>query len=158
MNAEIKFSILVPVYNVEDYIDECIQSVLSQTYTNYELILVDDGSTDRSGDIADQYAGQDPQIKAFHKENKGLFHTRRYAIAYASGDYYVMLDSDDMLENYCLETLYHTIIKHNCDCVFYNRKRLTDGKIQRATYHTAEEYISDKNSIIRRRFLRTRNG
>lgn len=153
MDGDIKFSILVPVYNVMDYIDECIQSVLTQTYTNYELILVDDGSTDRSGVIIDQYSDKYPQIKAYHKENKGQFHTRRYAIEHASGDYYVMLDSDDMLEKECLETLYKTIIRHYCDCVFYNRKKLKNDKTEHTTYHIKEEYIADRNSIIRKALI-----
>lgn len=150
MNEEIMFSILVPVYNVMDYIDECIQSVLAQTYTNYELVLVDDGSTDRSGEIIDRYADQYAQIKAFHKENKGQFHTRRYAIEHACGAYYVMLDSDDMLEKNCLEVLYTNIIKHNCDCVFFNRKKLIDGKIRRSTYHIREEYVAGNNDVVRK--------
>ena len=150
MKEEIKFSILVPVYNVMDYLDECIQSVLSQTYTNYELILVDDGSTDNSGKICDHYAELYPQIQVYHKANRGLIHTRRFAIEHASGDYYVMLDSDDLLEKRCLEIIYLSAIKHNCDCVFYNRKKLIDGKLIGAEYHIAEEYLTEKNEIIKK--------
>ena len=153
MDGDIKFSILVPVYNVMDYVGECIQSVLAQTYTNYELILVDDGSTDQSGSIIDQYSGQYPLIKAYHKENKGQFHTRRFAIERASGEYYVFLDSDDMLEKDCLEILYKTIKKHYCDCVFFNRKRLIEGEIQHTTYHIQEEYLADRRSIIRKALI-----
>lgn len=153
MDGDIKFSILVPVYNVMDYVDECIQSVLAQTYTNYELILVDDGSTDQSGIIIDQYSNKHPQIIVFHKENKGLIHTRRFAIEHASGAYYVMLDSDDKLEKDCLETLYKTIKKHNCDCVFYNRKKLIQGEIVHTTYHITEEYVAGRSSIIRKALI-----
>ena len=153
MDGDIKFSILVPVYNVMDYVDECIQSVLAQTYTNYELILVDDGSTDKSGAIIDMYSEKDPQVKVFHKENKGLIHTRRFAIDHASGEYYVMLDSDDMLEKNCLETIYKTIKKHDCDCVFYNRKKLIEGEIIHTTYHIQEEYVADRSSIIRKALI-----
>lgn len=153
MDGDIKFSILVPVYNVMDYVDECIQSVLGQTYTNYELVLVDDGSTDQSGAIIDKYSDKDPRVKAFHKENKGLIHTRRFAIDHASGEYYVMLDSDDMLEKDSLEILYKTINKHNCDCVFYNRKKLIEGGIQHTTYHIQEEYLADRSSIIRKALI-----
>lgn len=153
MNEDIKFSVLVPVYNVMEYVEECIQSVLAQTYSNYELILVDDGSTDRSGIIIDQYSKQYPQIKTYHKSNKGLIHTRRYAIDRAVGDYYVMLDSDDMIEKKCLEILYLTIKRHNCDCVFYNRKRLIEGKYIGAEKHIEEEYLSNRSSIIRKALI-----
>lgn len=136
-----------------DYIEECIQSVLLQTFENYELILVDDGSTDKSGIIIDQYSSKYPKIKAFHKENKGLIHTRRFAIEHASGQYYIMLDSDDMIEKNCLETLYKSIKKNNCDCVFYNRKKLINGQMIGATYHIKEEYIADRNAIIRKALI-----
>ena len=153
MSNSIMFSIIVPVYNVMDYIDECIQSVLSQSYKQYELILADDGSTDQSGKIIDQYAEKYPQIKVFHKENEGSYHTRRFAIEHASGDYYVMLDSDDMLDGKCLETLYNAIIKHNCDCVFFNRRKLTNGKTEHAIYHIEEGYVTDRHSIIRKALI-----
>ena len=136
-----------------DYVTECIQSVLAQTYTNYELILVDDGSTDQSGMIIDQFSNQYSQITSYHKENRGQIHTREFAIEHASGDYFVMLDSDDMLEKNCLEILYKSIIRHNCDCVFFNRKRLIDGKTSGAAYHIKEEYISDRRSIIRKALI-----
>ncbi len=153
MDKDIVFSILVPVYNVMDYIDECIQSVLSQTYTNYELILADDGSTDQSGEIIDRYAEKYPQIKAFHKENTGSYQTRRFAIEHASGDYYVMLDSDDMLDVRCLETLCNAIARHRCDCVFFNRRKLTDGKTENATYHIEEGYAADRYTILRKALI-----
>ena len=85
----IRFSILVPVYQVELYIEECIQSVLKQTYQNWELILVDDGSKDKGGVVCDRYAEQYDNILVYHKENRGLIHTRRYGIERARGDYYI---------------------------------------------------------------------
>ena len=146
----IKFSILVPVYNVEEYIEECIQSVIMQTYTNYELILVDDGSKDNSGIICDRYAEKSDKIKIYHKTNKGLIHTRRFAIEHASGDYYVTLDSDDKLELNTLEILAETISKHNCDCVFFNRKRMIGDSIIEPTYHIKQGYVTDRRTIQRR--------
>ena len=83
---------------VEQYLPECIESVLGQTYANFEFILVDDGSPDRCGEICDEYAKKDSRIRVFHKPNGGLMHTRRYALERAQGDYYVFLDSDDYLE------------------------------------------------------------
>lgn len=119
MNNNIKFSIMTPVYKVEQYLPECIESVLGQTYGNFEFILVDDGSPDRCGEICDEYAKKDSRIRVFHKPNGGLMHTRRYALERASGDYYVFLDSDDYLSLDTLETLSRYIAETGADCVIY---------------------------------------
>lgn len=94
----IKFTIIVPVYNVEKYLSECIESILKQTYTNYEVILVDDGSKDKSPEICDKYAHIDNRVKVIHKENGGLSDARNFGIAAAKGDYLVFVDSDDWIE------------------------------------------------------------
>lgn len=119
MNNSIKFSIMTPVYKVEQYLPECIESVLGQTYGNFEFILVDDGSPDHSGEICDEYAKKDSRIRVFHKPNGGLMHTRRYALERAQGDYYVFLDSDDYLSLDTLETLSRYISETGVDCVIY---------------------------------------
>ena len=119
MNNNIKFSIMTPVYKVEQYLPECIESVLGQTYGNFEFILVDDGSPDHSGEICDEYAKKDSRIRVFHKPNGGLMHTRRYALERAQGDYYVFLDSDDYLSLDTLETLSRYIAETGADCVIY---------------------------------------
>lgn len=119
MNNSIKFSIMTPVYKVERYLPECIESVLGQTYGNFEFILVDDGSPDHSGEICDEYAKKDSRIRVFHKPNGGLMHTRRYALERAQGDYYVFLDSDDYLSLDTLETLSRYIAETGADCVIY---------------------------------------
>lgn len=119
MDNSIKFSIMTPVYKVEQYLPECIESVLDQTYGNFEFILVDDGSPDRSGEICEQYAEKDSRIRVFHKPNGGLMHTRRYALERAQGDYYVFLDSDDYLSFDTLETLNRYISETGADCVIY---------------------------------------
>ena len=119
MNNNIKFSIMTPVYKVERYLPECIESVLGQTYGNFEFILVDDGSPDHSGEICDEYAKKDSRIRVFHKPNGGLMHTRRYALERAQGDYYVFLDSDDYLSLNTLETLSRYISETGADCVIY---------------------------------------
>ena len=119
MNNNIKFSIMTPVYKVEQYLPECIESVLGQTYGNFEFILVDDGSPDRCGEICDEYAKKDSRIRVFHKPNGGLMHTRRYALERAQGDYYVFLDSDDYLSLDTLETLSRYISETGVDCVIY---------------------------------------
>ena len=88
-------SVIVPVYNVEKYLEECVESVLSQTFTDYELLLIDDGSTDSSGDLCDQIAKRDTRIRVFHKSNGGLSSARNKGMDEAEGGWIVFLDSDD---------------------------------------------------------------
>lgn len=90
-----KFSIIIPVYNVEKYLPECVNSVLNQNFLDYEMILVNDGSTDNSGNICDEYAKKYSNIKVIHKENGGLSDARNFGIEEAKGDYLMFLDSDD---------------------------------------------------------------
>lgn len=96
-------SIIVPVYNVEKYINRCVDSILSQTYRNIEIILVDDGSTDSSGIICDKYATVDSRIKVFHTKNGGLSYARNIGIEASIGDYICFVDSDDWIEKNILE-------------------------------------------------------
>ena len=98
-------SVIVPIYNIEDCLEKCIDSILSQTYDNFELILSDDGSTDRSGEIADSYAARDLRVKVIHKPNGGSSSARNAAIKIAGGEYYSFVDSDDFVEPDFLETL-----------------------------------------------------
>ena len=90
-----KVSVIVPVYGVEKYVSECIESILNQTYTDWELILVDDGSLDKSGEICDQYAAKDNRIKVFHKENGGVSSARNCGIKLANGEWIYFCDADD---------------------------------------------------------------
>ena len=90
-------SVIVPVYNTEKYLDECIQSILSQTFADFELLLVDDGSTDGSGNICDKYAIQDERIKVFHQENRGVTAARKLGVKYSNGNYICFVDSDDKI-------------------------------------------------------------
>ena len=113
------FSILVPVYNVARFLPECLDSVLGQSCQDFELLLVDDGSTDESGAICDVYAAKDARIRVFHKPNGGLISARRYAIARAGGEYCVFLDSDDTLLPGALETLRSAVEASGADCVIF---------------------------------------
>ena len=92
-----KVSIIVPVYNVEKYLDECVKSILAQTYSNIEIVLVDDGSKDTSGSMCDEYKKHDDRIVVVHKENGGLSSARNAGMENASGDYYIFVDSDDTI-------------------------------------------------------------
>lgn len=97
-------SIIVPIYNVEKYLRKCIDSILAQTYTNYELLLIDDGSPDSCGEICKEYLG-DARVSYYRKENGGLSDARNYGIDRARGDYLMFVDSDDYLHPRCLEVL-----------------------------------------------------
>jgi len=106
-------SVIVPVYNVEPYLKKCIESIINQTYNNLEIILVDDGSFDKSGEICDEYASIDSRIKVIHKENGGLSSARNAGINAASGEYLAFVDSDDWIETDMYELLYKSIKENN---------------------------------------------
>ena len=116
MESEL-ISIVVPVYKVEEYIRECIDSILCQTYSNFELILVDDGSPDNCGEICDNYAKIDNRIRVIHKENGGLSDARNVGIDIAKGKYITFVDSDDYISKEYLSELYRTAIESGADIV-----------------------------------------
>lgn len=155
---KINFSVLIPVYNVEKYICECIDSVLAQTYPAYEIILVDDGSQDNSGRICDEYASQYPFIKVFHKSNGGLLSARQYAIAMATGDFYIFLDSDDSIKPEALEVVFLTHQKYNCDCVIYDFQQHINGVPVESHFNLEQpaRVITDKRELYRIVFLNER--
>lgn len=101
-----EISIIVPVYNVEKYLNNCIDSILSQTYTDFELILVNDGSNDSSGQICDMYKKRDSRIKVFHMENRGVSAARNVGINHAKGNYICFIDSDDTVNELYLHNLF----------------------------------------------------
>ena len=106
MEKEIKISVIMPVYMVEQYVQKAIESILSQTLKGFELIIVDDGSPDRSGQVCDRYAGADPRIRVIHKENGGAPSARNLALDMARGKYVFFFDSDDWAESTMLEEMY----------------------------------------------------
>ena len=104
-------SVIIPVYNVSRYLPQCLDSVTGQTYQNLEIVIIDDGSTDRSGDICDQYAERDDRIRVIHSENRGLASARNLGLENIRGDYISFIDSDDWIEPHTIETLLGTAIK-----------------------------------------------
>ena len=116
-------SIIVPVYNVEKYLKKCIDSILNQSFQNFELILVDDGSTDSSGEICNEYALKDRRVLVIHKENGGLSSARNEGIKASSAEYVGFVDSDDYISFSMYEFLYNNLIENNADisiCGLYN--------------------------------------
>lgn len=117
----VKYSFVVPIYNVEDYLHRCLNSILAQTYKDYEIILVDDGSTDRSRAIADEYGSRYPeQICVEHQTNSGQGVARNKGIALAQGEYIVMVDSDDYISEKLLETANRYLDKYEDDILIFN--------------------------------------
>jgi len=129
------FSILVPVYNVEKYLDQCIQSILNQSVNDYEVILVDDGSTDGSGDICDQYAHEYPNIiRVIHKDNEGPLLGRLTGISFAQGDFCLFVDSDDYVEPNWLEVIAKHINEYpNLDMLIFSYQYVNNGKVIQRT-------------------------
>ena len=111
-------SVLMPAFNVEKYITMAIDSVLSQTLSDFELIIINDGSTDGTGEIIEKYKETDARIRVFHMENGGLANARNIAMSYARGAYITFIDSDDAVKENYLECLYDNAVKYNADVVF----------------------------------------
>ena len=123
------FSIIVPIYKVEKFLTQCIDSILAQTYSDFELILVDDGSPDNCPRICDEYAEKDSRIIVIHKKNSGLMSTRKAGIAVAGGDYICFVDGDDFVEKNMLETYHNILSKREIDVISCGYSTYCDGKI-----------------------------
>lgn len=126
MNKEPKISVIVPVYKAEAYLHRCVDSIIAQTFTDWELLLVDDGSPDRSGEICDEYASKDKRIRVFHKENGGVSSARQKGMDEARGEYTIHADPDDWVEPTMLEELYKKAKDDDADmviCDFYYEKK-----------------------------------
>ncbi len=121
------FSVIVPVYKVEEYLPKCIESVLGQTFSDFELILVDDGSPDSCPSICDSYMAKDARIKVIHKENGGLASARRAGIKVATGEYVFNLDSDDLIEKDTLECAYNIIKEHSPQILSFAYRWVKNG-------------------------------
>ena len=141
------FSVIVPVYKVENYLSNCIESVLNQTFSDFELILVDDGSPDRCPEICDAYKEKDERIKVVHKQNGGLASARRAGIKQAQGDYVFNLDSDDLIEKDTLECAYRIINDTNCEIVSFSYRWVKGGKTVNITNDGLEEGFYSREDI-----------
>lgn len=139
-------SVIIPVYNVEKYLKECVDSVLNQTYQNFEIILVDDGSTDFSGKICDEYALISDKIKVVHQKNGGLSFARNQGFLLSEGEYIYFLDSDDYIAEKAFEKLVLVIDKSDADFVYFDSNSFIDGKGEAGVpqnYLRSREYEAD---------------
>lgn len=141
------FSVIVPIYNIEKYIIRCIESVLSQSFSDYELILVDDGSPDNCPRICDEYLKKDSRIRVIHKENGGLVSARQAGIKIAKGDYIINLDGDDALLPGALENAYKIISETNADIVSFSYKPCIDEVTGDTVCDYTHEGFYDKEGI-----------
>lgn len=138
-------SVIIPVYNVEQYLDECVQSVLRQTYRNLEIILVDDGSTDRSGELCDGYAAQDKRIRCIHQPNGGLSRARNEGLRLAEGEFVYFLDSDDWIEPDSLQAMRDCAVQTGAALVFFDAVSFFDNDeaMARQSYLRSRQYDAD---------------
>lgn len=128
MSENIRFSVIIPIYKVEKYLYECIDSVINQTFRNIEIVLVDDGSPDGCPQICDAYAQKDNRITVIHKKNGGLSSARNVGLQAAKGDYVIFLDSDDYYcRNDFLEIIDRKLGEKEVEALFFQRKRLVDA-------------------------------
>lgn len=137
-------SVIVAVFNAEKTLDRLCQSLVSQTMTDFEVLLIDDGSTDASGAVCDKYAGLDSRFKTFHKSNEGIGSTRQFGIDHAAGEYTIHADSDDWVEPDWLEQLYSKAIETGVDMVICD---ILEERGDTTVYSKQEFTLSDNNSI-----------
>lgn len=141
-------SIIVPVYNVERYLQQCLEAIKDQTFKDWECILVDDGSIDKSGSICDQFEVMDKRFKVVHKENGGLSSARNLALEMVTGNFIAFVDSDDWPEPQYLETLYNLILKHDADVVQCGFKRVFLGYEREKSLVSSEIVLNKEETIL----------
>lgn len=151
-------SVIVPIYNVESCLRTCIDSIINQSYHDFELLLVDDGSTDSCGKICDEYAAKDDRVRAFHKKNGGLSDARNYGIEQANGEYLTFIDSDDYIASNYLETLYQMLCTQNADISVVCCKIVYDMNADVGNVNVLSVLTIDPQEAIRRMLIRSPFG
>lgn len=143
-----KVSIVVPMYGVEPFLNKCVDSLLAQSLHDIEIILVDDGSPDRCGEIAEEYAIKDNRVKVIHQKNSGLGPARNTGMAAATGEYIGFVDSDDWANNCMFERLYNAAKKNNADIAVGGHCDWREGKVIRSKRHPlAGKTVMDRSEI-----------
>lgn len=142
MEAQPLITVIVPVYNVEKYLRRCLDSIIGQTYQNLEILCIDDGSIDNSGEICEQYAARDARIKVIHQENQGLSTARNRGLDTATGEYIAFVDSDDYIAADVLEQLYQSAVSSDATCVIcgYNCVDSNGSILSTYSVHSVQQY------------------
>ena len=153
MVNDILVSVIIPVYNVEKYLRGCVESFLNQTYTNIQILLIDDGSTDMSGYLCDGLAKIDKRVEVIHKQNEGLGLTRNYGLKHAKGKYVLFTDSDDYVDISAIDKMVYSAEKEKAQLVIAGFSKVTEGKKllyeERYSYEVFEG-INVKNELLPR--------
>lgn len=140
-------SVIIPVYNVQEYLEKCIESVLNQTYKNLEIILVDDGSTDNSPVICDDFAKQDKRVKVIHQTNHGVSNARNAGLNASTGNYIFWIDSDDYIKENCIEKLYALLQKYDADMSICNYIQGSDRDYKFIEQNDDEEVFNSEQGL-----------
>ncbi|MDE6751971.1 MAG: glycosyltransferase, partial [Eubacterium sp.] len=141
-------SVIVPIYNVEEYLAECLDSIVCQTKQDFEVIMVDDGSTDSSGEIAKSYAEKYPNFHYLYKENNGLGCARNYGVAHSDSKYIIFMDSDDKISEDLYEKMFNAAEKNNSDLTICNVVRCNSKKSWSSSLHKIAFADIDANTHI----------
>lgn len=149
MNQNPLISVILPIYNIEAYLDKCMESVRNQTYSNLEIIMVDDGSTDSCGEVCDRYAGIDERIVVFHKKNGGLSDARNYGIERARGEYITCIDPDDFVDSDYAAYLYGLIVRHGTRMSICQHRVYYDNGSIRENGRQGDELIPTERCLER---------
>ena len=143
-----KVSVIVPVYNVELYLEQCVESCVNQDYENIEVLLIDDGSTDNSGIICDALAKKYNNVYSFHKKNGGLSDARNFGIDHATGEFIMFVDSDDITDCTLVSTLYKGICKTDCNISVCGLTHFIDGELPKYIHKFKYNYIDNEAALI----------
>ena len=145
-------SVIVPVYNVEKFLDKCISSIVNQTYKNLEIILIDDGSTDESVQICDKWQEKDNRVRLTHKENTGVSDTRNIGLEKTTGEYICFVDSDDYIEPDYIENLYKSLTENNADIASCGH--IAEAYSNSVILFSNSNFVADTEETLKRLFLR----
>jgi len=144
-------SVIVPIYDIEKYLNKCIESIVNQSYKNLEIILIDDGSTDESGKICDKWKEKDGRIKVIHKENGGLSDARNVGIENSTGEILYFIDGDDYIDFDIIDNLYFSLLENNTDISMGGLVR--ELYFEQKTLYSDKNYVVDSKEILRKMFI-----
>lgn len=154
MNKNPFFSVILPVYNVEHYLDRCIESILKQEFNDYEILLIDDGSKDNSPQMCDEWSKKDDRIRVVHKKNEGLGMARNTGVDNAQGSYLIFIDSDDYILPELFSDVYKAIVSKDVQVVFYGMKRVTgEGKVLMDLIPSPDKMFYDNKEEIMNKLM-----